>query len=250
MVVNKRELVLIHGWGFGYHVWQRLLPYLEDHWHVTLIELPGYSAQQATSMPQDIDYLAYQMIATIPKDSVVLAWSLGGLLATRMVELCNQIAALVLLASSPCFINTGNWRHGIDEEDFDRLARDLHRDKEWTLRKFAGLVAIGDNHPKEIIAILLQNQIYPNMATLVASLSLLRRIDMRASFINLTCPTGMILGTNDVLIKRAIGPTMRKIGTDIHYIEIDNTGHAPFISRPKKVAESLMLLTAKLLPTT
>ena len=60
------NVVLVHGWGMNSEVWQPLLPYLQDDFHVTAID--GF----------EDDISAYLAIA--PEFAIWCGWSVGGLL--------------------------------------------------------------------------------------------------------------------------------------------------------------------------
>ncbi|MBC6677301.1 MAG: hydrolase, partial [Acinetobacter sp.] len=101
--LNQR-ILLITGWGGGTKLLQPLAHALQHKGHsVELINIfNGLDAQ------------ALQQYAEQAKDfDVIIGWSLGGQLATLLVEAVEQQyqqqKVLITLASNPCFVAHENW---------------------------------------------------------------------------------------------------------------------------------------------
>jgi len=247
-----RNLVLIHGWGLNNRIWKKFIPYLEHQWRVTCIDLPGYGASENKVEPyfdqKSIDQIIASIISDIPENATIFAWSLGGLIAMKLVHIRSDIQALVLVASSPCFLKKQDWHHGIEPVNLNKLICQLSKDKIKSLQTFAGLVAMGEVHPRQIINELKERLLInvPEQETLMIGLKILRDEDLRQALVKQQCPVGFIFGENDILVKSSTGRAIQMSRPDIHTIEIPETGHAPFLSRPQETADALMKLTARL----
>ncbi len=256
-----RDLVLIHGWGFGSRVWKNFIPYLEAQWRVTCIDLPGYGSpaikdesifnkarriEQADINKTNIDKAANSITLNVPKNAIILAWSLGGMVAMKLVCRRDDLKALVLLASSPCFLNKKDWQHGIAPSNFNKLFNQLGKDKIKTLQMFTVLAAMGEAHPKQTINKLNECLVsnVPEQKTLLSGLEILRDEDLRQTLIKLGCPVGIIFGENDILVKRESASAIQELRPDIDTVEISGVGHTPFLSRPRETAAALLKLTA------
>jgi len=247
-----RDLVLIHGWGFDHRIWKNFIPHVGDQWRVTCIDLPGYGVSENKVKSHfdqgNIDQTVNSINSEIPENATILAWSLGGTVAMKLAQRRSDIKALVLLASSPCFLKKKDWQHGVKPAEFNQLLSQLSKDKIKTLQTFAGLVAMGEAHPRQTInelnEYLLSN--VPEQEILMSGLEILRDEDLRQALVKQHCPVGIIFGENDILVKRSTGSAIRELWPDTHTIEIPETGHAPFLSRPRETAEALMTLTARL----
>ena len=247
-----KELVLIHGWGFDNRIWKNIIPHLEAQWRVTCVDLPGYGSSEnkvESHLDQrSVDQIVNSIISTIPENATILAWSLGGTVAMKLAQRRSDIKALVLIASSPCFLKKQDWQHGVEPADFNQLVSQLSEDKIKTLQTFAGLVAIGEAYPKYIIKELNEYLVtnVPEQETLMSGLEILRDEDLRLTLVKLHCPIGVIFGENDILVKRSTGGAIQTSRPDVYTIEIPETGHAPFLSRPQETADALMKLTDSL----
>lgn len=252
MSKKKQTLALIHGWGFDRRIWEWFVPYLADQWRVICIDLPGYGVKKKLT-PANVDQIVRNIEPEIPYGAVLFAWSLGGLIAMQLVCKRKDIKTLVLLASSPCFLNKQGWQHGIKSADFNQLVRQLSKDKIKTLQAFSRLVAMGETYPKPVI-----NKLYaqlgnkklinniPEPAILMFGLEILRHTDLRQELAQQECPIRFILGENDILVKCSIGSAIQAVKSDVQAIIISATGHAPFLSRPQETADALIYLTEDL----
>ncbi len=247
MQKENKDLVLIHGWGFDNRIWRKFIPYVEDQWRVTYIDLPGYGARKKLAYA-NIDQIVSNVESDVPGNAVIFAWSLGGLIAMKLAHIRSDIKALVLLASSPCFLKKQGWLHGVEPADLNKLVSQLNEDKIKTLQTFAGLVAMGEKRPRQTINELNEHLIsnVPEQETLVSGLKILRDEDLRQALAKQHSPISMIFGENDVLVKRSTGSAIQESRPDIHTIEIPETGHAPFLSRPQETADALMKITDSL----
>ena len=248
-----RNLVLIHGWGFGSRIWRDFIPYIKDQWRITIVDLPGYGDPRGNAQAcfdlTDINQIVNFISPDIPEKAIILAWSLGGHVAARLANIRKDITALILVASSPCFLKKPDWRHGVDPVDFDQLANRLSENKTKALQQFSGLIAMGDKHPKETIRKLNDyvDDKAPEIETLKAGLEILRQEDLRSVVTNLHCPIGMIFGKRDVLVNRSTGGALQALRPDINTIEIVDTGHAPFLTRPQETADALSKFTGNII---
>lgn len=179
----------------------------------------------------------------VPEHSVLVGWSLGGLVAVRLASIRKDIKAVVLMASSPCFLNKPDWDHGITLFEFEKLAKELAKDREKALRRFSGLVASGDRFPRQTMTSL-NNAIIDNMPSLDAlrsGLEILSKEDQRRLLPELHCPVDMILGAKDVLVKPSLRDAMQNLRPGMATVEIA-AGHAPFLSCPRQTAVALTKL--------
>lgn len=246
MASNKTlNLVLIHGWAIGSGVWKKFIPYLNAYQQVITVDLPGYNQpikqQTNTDTPQNIEQITQKISPKIPKNSILVGWSLGGLIATKLASIRQDISALALLASSPCFINKTDWKNSIDPIDYAQLSHALIKDKTKTLQRFIGLVATGDTNPRQTIQNLKQHikDNMPDTQTLQIGLDILQNEDQRELLKNSHCPVAIILGQHDTLIKHTTKKAIHKIQPKIEIMTIANAGHAPFLSQPQQTAITL-----------
>ena len=102
---GKRDLVLLHGWGLNAEVWQSIIPRFSAHYRLHLVDLPGYGRSQHFGA-LTLEQMAAQLLPALPPQAIVVGWSLGGLVATQLaLSAPEKLAALITVASSPCFLS-------------------------------------------------------------------------------------------------------------------------------------------------
>ena len=128
-------LVLLHGFGFDHQIFNPIVPLLENKYRVIQVDLPGFG--QTPLMP--FNAFAEQLIAELKKPAAMLGWSLGGLIATRLVlEQASAFSHLINVTSSPHFIADTAWP-GIAAETLNRFSDQLRHNPQKTHQDFVAL---------------------------------------------------------------------------------------------------------------
>lgn len=233
-------LCFIHGWGFDSRVLSGLAAEFSEDWNTQLLDMPGYGENQTARLPADINTAADVLIAEIPVGSILLGWSLGGMLAIKVAhKLRDRVRAIVLLASTPCFVNKEDWPYGIESSFIQNMTERITVNAAEVLQEFAGLIAQGDVSPRQTLRKLklLLKSSCANSGALLSGLNILMNADLRKELSELECEMMMISGKEDRLIAAGTGTASRKIQPALQLNDIQETGHAPFISRRNEVVD-------------
>jgi len=232
--MNTRNLVLLHGWGTHPVIWEPLLERLPG---ARALPLPGYAGSEFAATSED---MAAQLAGQIDQASVLVGWSLGGQLAGRVaLDHPDKVSRLVLIGTTPCFVNRADWPHGVAAEVFDEFARSLAADYADTIRRFLALQAQGSSAVREVLTTLrrrLLDQPRPPAGVLEAGLASLQQQDLRADIAGLTLPVTLIHGSGDKLAPLAAARWLAETLADARLHEIQGAGHAPFLSHADEVA--------------
>lgn len=230
----KLQSVLLHGWGVSNTVWNGFAESLCD-----------FKTARATCLYETAintkDYGFESMAAvlsnSIKTDTVLVAWSMGGLVATPLAKLTNKIKAIVFVASAPCFVNKKDWTNVIDMKGIDNLQTELSKNTKETLEYFSGLVAHGDSLAKETNKEIRNNLSDEKYKAILSSwLMQMKEVDQRIMISNLDLPVQVILGQNDSLINSKIESQLKLLNPGIDTCVINDCGHAPFISKRQQTA--------------
>jgi pimeloyl-[acyl-carrier protein] methyl ester esterase len=236
------DLVLIHGWGLHSGIWNGLLPLLEVHFRVTCVDLPGHG-RSTWNGTAALDDMVRAVLAVAPVRAIWAGWSLGGLVALRAALLQPaSVSALVMIASTPCFTRKPGWQSAMLPELLDTFASELEQDYQRTLNRFLALQVRGSSHATEVLKSLratLQSGGPPQLAGLRAGLDILRSTDLRAEASQLQCQALLLMGERDTLVPSAAGAATLQLLPHAQLAVIDAAGHAPFISAPDSVANTL-----------
>ena len=128
------SLVLLHGWAFNSDIFQSLIDKYKANYRITVIDLPGHG--RSRDIDGNIESWCNELTKIIPEKSILLGWSLGGLLSTYIASQI-EISKLILVASTPCLINNENWNYGISSEVFIQFAINLKNDSTNSLKRIS-----------------------------------------------------------------------------------------------------------------
>lgn len=229
-------LILIHGWGNSAAIFNELIGQLPGR-HCLAPDLPGYGASTAAAKI-DLAAIADDFINwfdTLGLEAVsLLGWSLGGMIAQELASRFPQrIERLILVATTPCFVSTLDWQHGLADSAVRALARDYKRAPAPTLESFWSLQFQGKSTPPAPLLPKIE------LATALGGLELLRRVDLRNQLSEITMPTLVLHGSHDVIIPVAAGRYLAATLPQARLHEVSDCGHAPFYSAPTPVSSAI-----------
>ncbi|WP_087546993.1 hydrolase [Acinetobacter sp. WCHA39] len=167
------RILLITGWGGG----AELLKPLHE-----ALEQKGYSVERINIFNLLNDDVLQQHVELAVKFDVIIGWSLGGQLATILVNQIQQQYAeqkvLITLASNPCFVAQADWMTAMPVESFMQFKQSFEQDAITTLKRFGLLVCQGASSAKKDF-IAMQKLIRPQpIALLRDGLQLLEQLNL------------------------------------------------------------------------
>lgn len=233
---NGPDLALIHGWGMHGGIWDGVRPELERHFRVHALDLPGYGTSPACQ-PYDLAALAERVAESLPPGINVIGWSLGGLVAQRWaLDRPQQVRRLMLVGSSPCFVQRDGWTSGIDPAILQSFANDLDRDYAGTLLRFLSLQARNGEGLRTVMKYLraaLFAKGRPSAEVLRAGLDILLDTDVRSEAGNFRMPLAILHGERDMLAPVAAARWMGAQIAGSRLELVPGCAHAPFLSHPE-----------------
>lgn len=230
----KPARVFLHGWGLHGGLWAETADACVGT-TAHCPDLPGYGGR-ARVTPYDAEHLADAVVADWREPAVVIGWSLGGMVAQALAARHpDRVRALVLVGSSPAFVQRTDWPHGLAPEVLDGFAQALAGDYRATLLRFLSLQARGGDEARAVIARLRATVFErgePDPASLAAGLDLLRSVDLRARAPDITCPTLVLHGGHDTLCPPDAGAWLAATIPGARLVVHPGAAHAPFLSHP------------------
>jgi len=217
------DLVLLHGWGFNSELFNDLIDQYKNQYRITKIDLPGHG--RSNDVEGGINEWCDEIIKKLPNNPILLGWSLGGLLAIKIATKI-KISKLILVASTPKFVQSESWPYGIDEHNFRQFSDSLQLNLSKGLKRFVSL----QTQDKTRLRALNQSiDEFPASTTaLNQGLGIILTTDLVNEFKQLDIPTKVILGDHDTLVPQQISNWYDKANIKMQVL---NTGHLPFLHK-------------------
>lgn len=241
------DLAMVHGWALHSGIWSPLLPSLSARFRTTAIDLPGHGRSPWHHEAASLDEFAARVVSSMEvvkgNQAWIMGWSLGGMVAMRLALLYpERVRGLILVATTPRFVNGEDWQGGVDNGLLDRFVDELHTDLRRLVVDFLTLQVRGDNHGREALH-QLRKTIFahgePDRAALGTGLEILRDSDLRPELPGLRCPVLVISGQHDRLTPPIAGRYLAEVIPGARYVEIARAGHAPFLSHADEFLDSV-----------
>lgn len=229
------DIVLVHGWGMNGHVWGPTVKALSENYRVTVVDLPGHArSNNEVPDPFTLELLA-ETIVELVSPAIWIGWSLGGMVSMTAAQLWpDKIEGLVLVGSTPKFVQSDDWKDGIPPALLSTFASDLGKDYQKVITRFLSLQVGEDDDSRQLLR-QLRKQIFqypaPETDVLLAGLSLLRQSDLRMSLPEISQPTLVVHGGYDRLVPEAAARYLVDYLPKAHLVLFAKAGHLPFLSQ-------------------
>ena len=204
-------------------------------------DLPGHGGSHQLAASR-LDEMADKLIETLNEQggehgmrpAIFLGWSLGGQLAIHLARRYpDRVAALLLVACNPCFVQRPDWPRAVPAAVFEQFARDLQNNQARTLSRFLAMQMQGVDGARTLLRALQRRMAQAGEASdaaLRGGLDLLLRTDLREALDALHCPVSWCFGERDTLVPAALAETLRQRYPHHAVRVIAGAGHAPFLS--------------------
>jgi len=227
------QLVYLHGFATTPDIWSRawkpankLRGFQDD----------GNSEETETCLPAgtafslrfpnlnfgNMDAESQKLANQLRPGSILIGWSMGGMLALKTTELAgDKIKALVLISTTPKFIRSPDFPHGLPMALLKRLEKKIRAEG---TAAFHNLVF--KNTPSIGLAHLSWEEVGKEFTELV-------RIDLRGSLKKIRIPTLIVHGDRDEICLPSAAEYMRENILNSDLVMLPGVGHAPMIENPE-----------------
>lgn len=239
-------LVFIHGWGANSALWRDWIAQYFSGYQVTLIDLPGHGQSAQLSADDEADNMRAwleALLTVLPAKASIVGWSLGGLLAQSIALYHPQrVDKLVLVASSPCFVQKPDWLPALEVSLFSRYLQEVKHQTLGLLRSFFALQTIGSTQPKQLLKQLLPliNQVLlGHTQSLKEGLAILEHTDVREQLVAIQQETLWLFAEQDAIVPVALSAHIAQLQPKAKVMRIDYSGHLPFLEQPVEAARMI-----------
>lgn len=215
------RILLITGWGGGAELLKPLHEALEQKGHI-VERLNIFNALN--------DDILQQQVELAVKFDVIVGWSLGGQLATLLVDqIQHQYAeqkVLITLASNPCFVAQADWATAMPVETFMQFKQSFEQDAISTLKRFGLLVCQGASSAKKDF-VAMQKLIRPQpIALLRDGLQLLEQLNLVELYENYQGKQLHVFAEHDALVPyQVVQKTKDLAAKNLSVVSIDGASH-------------------------
>lgn len=227
--MSCQHVVLLSGWGIDQRIWQSLDGYWSSAIEAQSIDWPGYGDTPALPASASLAQLAESMADALTSDAIWVGWSLGGLLATALLDHLPAPQGLILLGAGATFCADD----GITIAELKAFQRAFQRDPTATWQHFLRWQAQGEPNPQQAyrqLCDLLGNTLPADSATLASGLDWLGSVNNHSRLVKPVCPVVRLVGEHDPLVS----PAQRLLGKCL-----SGVGHCPMLSQPKALAAAI-----------
>lgn len=224
-------LVLLHGWGTTGAVWQRQADFFANLG--TRVLTPTFPVWEAR-------WLAAYLKELPLAETVLVGWSLGGmLLLEALSEEPQRSAALVLVATPARFCQGPDHRWGQPAGVVRALRRALHHDPQRVLADFARRCLAPEEMPfREEAQVVFSS---PNQGSLLAAgLDYLLHTDLRPRLSRVPPGALILQGEADAIVPPDQALVLKEYLSGARVVKFPQTGHLPFLTRETVFNELLM----------
>lgn len=242
MPSSKPIIAMVHGWGMNACVFDTLAERLTDEFDVRALNLPGHGGRAALSS-NSLQSWADDLVSQLPVNTTLLGWSLGGQAAMRAaLDYPGIVSRLILLSTTPKFVASNEWPHGLALSDLQAFGTDLLGNQEATLLRFLSLQTRGVPNQKALLQQLrtaFREAPDASLDALQQGLQQLCDTDLRAGLSALQQPTLVLHGALDTLTPAAAGTWLAEHLPHARHIEYARAAHAPHLSHGDDVAADI-----------
>ena len=215
------RILLITGWGGG----AELLKPLHE-----ALEQKGHSVERINIFNVLNGDVLQQHVELAVEYDVIIGWSLGGQLATILVNQIQQQYAepkvLITLASNPCFVAQADWTTAMPVETFIQFKKSFEQDAITTLKRFGLLVCQGTSSAKKDF-VAMQKLIRPQpIALLRDGLQLLEQLNLVELYENYQGKQLHVFAEYDALVPyQVMQKTKDLAANNLYIISIEGASH-------------------------
>ena len=233
---KPKKMLMLHGWGFPSAVFEPLREQLSSDFVVEMLDRPGYGGK----VNQPADSLSDNNLpARLTSPTLLLGWSLGGLVALQLaLEQPDMVTGVALLAATPCFVNRGGWQQGMDKAVFEGFRKQVMENPIAAMQQFVRLNAAAkpDRQTKAQL-----NELADKVSSdvLLGGLGELENTDLREAITKVTVPVLLLHAVDDRVVPVAASHWLQQHLANSKLIEFQTGGHAFFLQHTNEVASQV-----------
>lgn len=225
------QILLLHGWGFPGAVFSSLIEELGSAFDARAIDRAGYGDNDGNG--------EVSTIQLHERPTLLVGWSLGGMAALQLaLQQPDKISGLVLLATTPCFVNRPGWQSGMDAAVFNNFNRQVINDPAVAIQQFARMNA-GDRPDRQSAKHLSDLSGRATDYALQQEMKELAELDLRDAVAEIKMPVLLLHAADDRLVPAKASSWLLRNLPNAKRHEFQTGGHAFFLQQTESVAQRI-----------
>ncbi|XP_044464793.1 strigolactone esterase D14-like [Mangifera indica] len=245
---GTEPMVLAHGFGVDQSIWDKITPFLAQHYKIMVFDWPFSGSVQDTNLYDPVKYSSYDAFANdlitlldenCLKSSVFIGHSMSGMIgciaSTKRPDLFKR---LILIGTSPRNINTDDYEGGFKSSEIEELISSMETNYFGWASSFPSLV-VDSNDALSVEKI--QNcftSMRPEVAVTLAKTVFYS--DQREILDKVTTPCTIIQTASDIVVPNSVAHYMQEKIKGISTMEMIKTdGHFPQLTAHLELVQVL-----------
>lgn len=241
------DLLFVHGWATDSGVWEGIA---KEFAGSLCIDLPGHGGKlhwDESTLKPAVEEI-FQRARGTRKDLIGIGWSLGSQsLIAAYPRLKGSLKALVLVGSTPCFVEGEDFPWAQSKALVKRMIMDMKKDAASTVDRFYALNFTADEAATDEAKAFISRYRHPGPIScegdvpgcfpkfrydeITKALETLYTIDLREGLKAIDIPVLLVHGKEDAICPVGAAEYMAGRIKRARLEAFDATGHAPFITR-------------------
>lgn len=229
-------MVLIHGFPLDHHLWEEVVPLLEDTFDVILPDLRGFGDSTTVDSAYSMDDFASDIAGLLDQlgiqKTAIAGHSMGGYVALAFARLYLDRVSGLGLVSSQLLADPPERKEGRYKSAADVAANGIGSVVEAMTTKFTN-----DERLQAYARTSMERQ--PPVAYIGALKAMAERPNSTSLLPSFHFPVVVIHGDSDTLIPIDRAREVKVALPQAHLVEIPGAGHMPMMEAKEKTAEAL-----------
>jgi 3-oxoadipate enol-lactonase len=229
-------LVLLHGYPLDHHLWDAVVPLLEDTFDLILPDLRGFGGSSTVDSFYAMEDYASDIAALLDhlgiQKAAVVGHSMGGYVALAFARLYPERVTGLGLVSSQVLADPPDRKEGRYKSAAEVADKGIGSVVAAMTPKFTS-----DARLQEFAGNSMEQQ--QPAAYIGALKAMAERVDSTPLLSALTVPVLLVHGDSDALIPIDRAREVKSALPNAYLVEIGGAGHMPMMESPEKTAEAL-----------
>jgi 3-oxoadipate enol-lactonase len=233
-------LVLLHGYPLDHHLWDEIVPLLNDTFDLIIPDLRGFGESTTLETPYTMDDFASDVAGLLDhlgiQEAAIAGHSMGGYVALAFARLYPERINALALVGSQVLADPPDRKEGRYKSAAEVAEKGISGVVEVMTPKFTS-----DPHWQAFARKTMQRQ--QPAAYIGALKAMAERADSTPLLSTLKFPLVVAHGGADLLIPVERAREVKAAVPESHLVEIKDVGHMPMCEAPNETARALMLLS-------